>query len=127
MYEHDEPSEGFLVVDISSREEGAFPNNSCDEEITRRLFNDLNHGLLGPPNNDNIIVLSDSNEEEQLCHLLLGTPGLQPPPPPMVMTHPTGCKMIVMVVAPPIGGKVVVVTVEIKPVRLRLPHQKGCL
>jgi hypothetical protein len=67
MYEHDEPSEGFLVVDISSREEGAFPNTSCDEEITRRLFNDLNHGLLGPPNNDNIIVVSDSNEEEQVC------------------------------------------------------------
>jgi hypothetical protein len=61
------------------------------------------------------------------CHLLLETPRLQLPPPLPRMTHPMGCKMIVMAVAPPIRCKVVVVMMEMRPVRLRLPHQKGCL
>jgi hypothetical protein len=43
------------------------------------------------------------------------------------MMHPTGCKMIVMAVAPLIGCKVTIVTVETRPVHLMLPHQKECL
>jgi hypothetical protein len=60
MYEHGRPSKGLLVVDLSSEEEEAAPNTSQDEEITRKLFGDLNCGLLGPPDDDNIIILSDS-------------------------------------------------------------------
>jgi hypothetical protein len=61
----------------------------------------------------------------KLCHLLLKTHRLQPPPP--TMAHLMRCKLIVMAVARPIGCKVVVVTVETRPLRLRLPHQKGSL
>jgi hypothetical protein len=67
MYEHGEPSEGFLVVYLSSGEENATSNTSWDEEITHRLFGDLNSGLLGLPGDGHIIVLSDSEEEEEVC------------------------------------------------------------
>jgi hypothetical protein len=60
MYEHGKPSKGFPVVDLSSEEEDTFPDTSRDEEIARKLFGDLNRGLLGPPGDDNIIVLSDT-------------------------------------------------------------------
>jgi hypothetical protein len=64
MYEHGEPFEGFSMVELSSEEEDVIPDTSQDEEITQKLFNDLNHGLLGPPGDDHIIVLSDPDEEE---------------------------------------------------------------
>jgi hypothetical protein len=68
MYKHSESFEGFLVVDLSSGEEDAFPDTSRDEEIAQKLFNNLNRGLLGPPNDGNINILSDSNkEEEEVC------------------------------------------------------------
>jgi hypothetical protein len=53
-----------LVVDLLSGEEDAFLDTLWVEEITRKLFSDLNHGLLGLPSDDNIIILNDSNEEE---------------------------------------------------------------
>jgi hypothetical protein len=61
--EHGRPSEEILVVDLSSGVENDFPDNSQDEEFARRLFRDLNHGLLGLPSDDNIIILNDSDEE----------------------------------------------------------------
>jgi hypothetical protein len=56
------------VVDISSGEEDVFPNTSRDEEITQKLFNDLNRGLLRPPGDGNMIILRDSNKEEEEVH-----------------------------------------------------------
>jgi hypothetical protein len=53
------------VVDLSSGEEDDFSNISRGEEITRKLFGDLNCGLLGPPNDGNVIILGDSDEEEE--------------------------------------------------------------
>jgi hypothetical protein len=67
MYDHGEPSMGLLVVNHSSEEEDAFPNTSWDEEIVRKLFGDLNRGLLGPPGNGNVIIFNDSDEEENVC------------------------------------------------------------
>jgi hypothetical protein len=67
MYEHGEPSEAFLVVDLTLEEEDAAPDTSRDEEIACKLSGDLNHGLLGPPNDDKIIILSDSEEEDKVC------------------------------------------------------------
>jgi hypothetical protein len=61
--EHGRPSEEILVVDLSSGVENDFPDNSQDEEFARRLFKDLNRGLLGLPSDDNIIILNDSDEE----------------------------------------------------------------
>jgi hypothetical protein len=64
MYEHGEPSEGFPMVDLSSQEEDTAPNTSRDEDIIRKLFDDLKCDLLGPPGDGNIIILNDSEEEE---------------------------------------------------------------
>jgi hypothetical protein len=124
----------FAVVDLSSREEDAFPDTSQDEEIVRKLFGDLNRGLLGLPDDDNMIILNDSDEEEEVreddradaeATPSSETPWPQLPPPPMM--HPTGCKMIVMMVRPPIGCKMIVVTMETRPIHLRLPtHPMGC-
>jgi hypothetical protein len=67
MHKHDEPSERFPVVDLSSEEEEAAMDTSRDEEISRKLFGDLNHGLLGPPGDGSVIVINDSEEEEEVC------------------------------------------------------------
>jgi hypothetical protein len=67
MYEHSEPSDGFPVVDLDLEDEDADQyslDTSGDEEITRKLFGDLNRDLLGPPNDGKVIVISDSDEEE---------------------------------------------------------------
>jgi hypothetical protein len=66
MYEHNEPSEGFLVVNLSSDEEDVVPYTSRDEDLARKLFGDLNCGLLGPPDDNNVIFISNS-EEEEVC------------------------------------------------------------
>jgi hypothetical protein len=56
------------VVDLSSWEEDAFLGTSRGEKIARKLFGDLNYGLLGPPGDGNVIILSDSNEkDEEVC------------------------------------------------------------
>jgi hypothetical protein len=53
------------VIDLSSSdEEDLIVDASHDEELTRRLFGDLNHAVLGPPGDGKIIILSDSDEEE---------------------------------------------------------------
>jgi hypothetical protein len=57
---------GIPVVDLSSEEEDVLPDTLWDEEFVRRLFDDLNRGLLGLPGDSNIIVLSDSDEDEEV-------------------------------------------------------------
>jgi hypothetical protein len=54
------------MLDLSSDEEDIFPDISQDEEFARKLFGDLNCGLLGPPGDSNAIVLLDSDEEEEV-------------------------------------------------------------
>jgi hypothetical protein len=66
MYEHGEPSKGFPMVDLSSEEEEATSDTSWEEEITHKLFGDLNHDLLRPLGDDNVIIISDSKEEEDV-------------------------------------------------------------
>jgi hypothetical protein len=38
-------------------------DTSCDEEITRKLFSDLNRDILGSPGDGKIIILDDSNND----------------------------------------------------------------
>jgi hypothetical protein len=64
MYEHEEPSKGFPVVNLSSEEEDVVLNTSQDDDITCKQFDDLNCGLLGLLDKDNVIIISDSEEEE---------------------------------------------------------------
>jgi hypothetical protein len=40
-------------------------NTSCDEELARKLFGDLNRDILGPPGDGKIIVLDDSDDDAQ--------------------------------------------------------------
>jgi hypothetical protein len=49
----------------SSGEEDFFADTSRDEELARKLFDDLNCDILGPPGDDKIIVLSDSDDEDE--------------------------------------------------------------
>jgi hypothetical protein len=52
----------------SSNEENLIANVLRDEEFTRKLFGDLNHDFLGPPDDSKIIILNDSDdEEEEVC------------------------------------------------------------
>jgi hypothetical protein len=46
-------------------EEDLIVDTSHDEELARRLFDDLNHVFLGPPGDGKIIILINSNEEEE--------------------------------------------------------------
>jgi hypothetical protein len=50
----------------SSDEEDSFADTSRDEELTRKLFGDLNRDILGPPDDGKIIVLSDSDDEDEM-------------------------------------------------------------
>jgi hypothetical protein len=54
-----------LDLSSSSNEEGLIPDTSRDEEFARRLFDDINCDILGPPGDDKIMVLSDSDDEEE--------------------------------------------------------------
>jgi hypothetical protein len=36
---------------------------SCDEELGRKLFEDLNRDILGPPGDGKIIVIDDSDDD----------------------------------------------------------------
>jgi hypothetical protein len=55
-----------LVVNLSlfSDEGDLIADISRDEEFTKRLFGDLNHDFLRPPDSGKIIILGDSDEEE---------------------------------------------------------------
>jgi hypothetical protein len=64
VFQQGGPSEKVPVVDLSlsSDVEGIIPDTSRYEEFARRLFDDLNRGVLGPPGNGKVIILSDSDE-----------------------------------------------------------------
>jgi hypothetical protein len=68
MYEHDEPSKEFSMVDLGSKDEDEdwdAPDTSRDEEVACKLFGDLNRDLLGPPSDGKVVVIvSDTDEEE---------------------------------------------------------------
>jgi hypothetical protein len=123
-YEHGGPSERILVVDLSSDEEDMFPDTSRDEEFARKLFDDLNCGLLGPSDNSNAIVLNDSDEEKEVCEEDAADAEAAPPSvgnfPGPTISAPTTLRR-------PIRGQMIVMMVEMRPVSLRLPRQKGCL
>jgi hypothetical protein len=53
-------------VDLSLDEEEIFPDTLRDEDFARRLFGDLNPGLLGPPSDGKVTIINDSDEEEEV-------------------------------------------------------------
>jgi hypothetical protein len=48
-------------------------DTSRDEEFVRKLFGDLNHDILGPPDDGKIIIIDDSDEAQEE-----GTAGIDP-------------------------------------------------
>jgi hypothetical protein len=50
---------------LSSGEEDSIADTSRDEEFARKLFNDLNRDILGPPDDGKIIVINDSDDEDE--------------------------------------------------------------
>jgi hypothetical protein len=79
VYEHGGPSEGIPLVDLSSKEDDDFLDTSWDEDFAKKLFNDLNHGLLGLPNGGNVIILGDSVEEGEVREEDTTNPEVAPP------------------------------------------------
>jgi hypothetical protein len=122
MYEHNEPSKGFLLVDLDLEEEEKDLDTSQDGGIARKLFDDLNRGLLRPPDDGNISIISDSEEEEVHeddradVNTAPSSLWVSPAPPASTddddHTHPMGYKMIV-------------VAVGMRPGLFRVPRQKG--
>jgi hypothetical protein len=56
------------VPSSSSDEEDFIADTSRDFEFAQRLYDELNHGFLGPLDDGKIIILSDSDEEkEEVC------------------------------------------------------------
>jgi hypothetical protein len=50
---------------LSSGEKDSVADTSQDEELTRKLFGDINRDIIGPPGDDKIIVLSDSDDKDE--------------------------------------------------------------
>jgi hypothetical protein len=55
------------MIDLSSSsdEENFIVDTSRDVKLAKKLFDDLNHDILGSPGDDKIIFLDDSNEENE--------------------------------------------------------------
>jgi hypothetical protein len=66
MYEHGDPSQGLLVVYLSSEDDDVAPDTSRNEDIAHKLFSNLNCGILEPSDDDHVIVISDSEEEKEV-------------------------------------------------------------
>jgi hypothetical protein len=94
---YDMPPEGFLVASPKTEDEEEdweAPDTLRDEEFTRKLFGDLNRGLLGSPGDGKVIIISDFKEEEQQddCANTEATPSSLrvPPAPPASTTEDDG-------------------------------------
>jgi hypothetical protein len=99
-----------VYLSSSSDEEGFIPDTSRVEEFARRLFDDLNYDMLGLPGDGMVIVLSDSDEllvcEETAADAnvvpSVVVKSLAPTTSGLEMKTPRGCKMIIVMVLPPI-------------------------
>jgi hypothetical protein len=117
-------NEGDLIADVSR-----------DEEFTRRLFGDLKHDVLGPPNDSKIIILSDSDEEEEevreekTTDAKDATTSAAVNPASITFADaddaPTGVKMIIVIIAPSIRRLTTAAAAETTSGCLRLPHKEG--
>jgi hypothetical protein len=54
-----------IDLSLSSDEENVIADTSRDAELTKKLFDDLNCDILGPPGDGKVIILDDSDEEKE--------------------------------------------------------------
>jgi hypothetical protein len=67
-------------------------DTSRDEESTRKLFGDLNRGILGPPGDGKIIIIDDSDNDDEAQEE--GTVGVDPTTvPALAVDAPAGTKV----------------------------------
>jgi hypothetical protein len=116
------PSELVPIVDLasSSGEEDSVADTSRDEELTRKLFGNLNRDILGPPGDGKIIVLSDSDDENETHEDVAVNAEAAPPSAANSTDSPTSTPDATKY---PMGCQMIMLTVGTKPVHLRLPHQ----
>jgi tagatose-1,6-bisphosphate aldolase len=61
VFEQGNTSEKIPMLETSS----FIVDTSCDEELTKKVFGDLNRDILEPPRDGKIIVLYDSDDDEE--------------------------------------------------------------
>jgi hypothetical protein len=67
-------------------------DTSRDEEFTRKLFDDLNRDILGPPGDGKIIIIDDSDDDDEAQEER--TVGIEPMAVPCSITDaPTGARV----------------------------------
>jgi hypothetical protein len=137
VFEQGGLSEKVPVVDLSSSsdEKGLIPDILRDEEFTKKLFGDLNRDVLEPPDDNKIIIISDSDEEEEEVReeKTTGTKtvatfdvvNLSSTASTDANDAPTGVKMIIVMIAPPIRRLTAATMMETVLGYLRLPRQEG--
>jgi hypothetical protein len=67
VFEQGNTSKTTPMIDLSSSldEENFIVDTLHDAELIKKLFGDLNRGILRPPGDDKIIVLDDSDDETE--------------------------------------------------------------
>jgi hypothetical protein len=61
VFEQGNASRKTSMIDPSS----FIVDTSHDEELARKLFGDLNHGILRPPGDGKIIIIDDSDNDDE--------------------------------------------------------------
>jgi hypothetical protein len=54
-----------IDISLSLDEKNFIADTSRDVEFARKLFGDLNHGILRPPDDGKVIILDYSDEEKE--------------------------------------------------------------
>jgi hypothetical protein len=120
-----------IDLSISSNEENFIADTSCDAEFGRKLFDDLNRDILGPPGDDKVIILDDSNEEKEApdektvgTELAATSAAINSAPTASVVADdaPKGAKMIIVMIRDPIRRLVAATAMEVVTVCLRPPR-----
>jgi hypothetical protein len=95
-------------------------DTSRDEELARKLFDDLNHDILGPPGDGKIIILDDSDGEAQE-EKTTGTNPRQLLLPTMLLQRQ---RSVIVMIRGPTRRPMVTTTADIALAILRLPRRE---
>jgi hypothetical protein len=117
----------------SSDDENFIVDTSCDAELAKKLFDDLNRDILGPLGDGKIIVIDDSEEEneareEKTVDIESTTASASTDPASSAPTSTDlllqGRRSIIVMIREPIRRLMAATTADVAPVSRRLPHQE---
>jgi hypothetical protein len=139
VFEQGGPSGNIPVIELSSslNKDDFFAATARDAEFARWLFGDLNHDLLGPPDNNKVIVPSDSDDKEEM-HEETSVDAKAVPFAAVKSSTPASStanadedqgkyKMITLMILPPAKTLARAAVAEMKTTHLRLPCQERLL